>query len=180
MPVSRHLYIPPLSAWKWPGRDVGSSPVTGQPDQLAPPPGPSAPTTGFPDTVDRPSTVLLPQFQAVVPGTRPSSPPTPVVSAASMPRLSRVSASWRRGPPSDGLHTSACRSEAPSTCPVRASLFPPPPSLFPCHHLPLEFQEGRTLLGFRPRGDWRHSCIYRRRPVSRRHRQWPGPVLTRC
>ena len=119
MPLPRHLYIPPLSAWQWPGRDVGSSPVTGQPAQLAPPPGPSAPTTCFPDTVGRPSTVLLPQFQAVVPGTRPSSPPTPVVSAASMPRpvVARVSASCGRGPPSDGLHTSAWRYEAPSTCP---------------------------------------------------------------
>ena len=61
--------------------------MTGQPAQLAPPPGPSAPTTGFPDTVGRPSIVLLPQFQAVVPGTRPSSPPTPVVSTARMPHL---------------------------------------------------------------------------------------------
>ena len=87
MPLPWPLCIPPLSAWQWPGRDVGSSPVTGQPAQLAPPPGPSAPTTGFPDTVGRLSTVLLPQFQAVVPGTRPSSPPTPVVSTASMPRL---------------------------------------------------------------------------------------------
>ena len=74
MPLPWPLYIPPLLAWQWPGRDVGSSPVTGQPAQLAPPPGPSAPTTGFPDTVGRPSTVLLPQFQAVVLGTRPSSP----------------------------------------------------------------------------------------------------------
>ena len=86
MPLPWPLYIPPLSAWQWPGRDVGSSPVTGQPAQLAPPPGSSAPTTGFPDTVGRPLTVLLPQFQAVVPVTRPSSPPTPVVSTASMPR----------------------------------------------------------------------------------------------
>ena len=104
---------PSLSAWQWPGHDVGSSPA-----QLTPPPEPSAPTTGFPDTVDRPSTVLLPQFQAVVQGTRPSSPPNPVVSA-------------------------------------------------------------RCLLGFRARGDWRHSCIYRW-PVSWRLRQWPGPVRTHC
>ena len=87
MPLPRHPYIPPPSAWQWPGHDVGSSPVSGQPAQLAPPPGPSAPTTGFPDMVGWPSTVLLPQFQAVVLGTRPSSSPTPIVSAASMPRL---------------------------------------------------------------------------------------------
>ena len=86
MPLPWPLYIPPLSAWQWPGRDVGSSPVTGQPAQLAPPPGSSAPTMGFPDTVGRSLTVCLPQFQAVVPGTRPSSPPTPVVSTVSMPR----------------------------------------------------------------------------------------------
>ena len=87
MLLPRHPYIPPPSAWQWPGHHVGSSPVTGQLAQLAPPLGPSAPTTGFPDMVGRPSTVFLPQFQAVVPGTRPSSSLTPVVSAASMLRL---------------------------------------------------------------------------------------------
>ena len=99
MPLPRHPYIPPPLAWQWPGH-VGSSPVTGQPAQLVPPPGPSAPTTVFPDMVGRPSTVLLPQFQAVVLGTRPSSSPTPVGSAASMPRL--------RSPGSRPAHIDVC------------------------------------------------------------------------
>ena len=59
---------------------------------LSAPPG-LTPTTGFPDTVGRLSTVLLPQFQAVVLETKPSSPPTPVVSAASTP-CPRLPGSW--------------------------------------------------------------------------------------
>ena len=86
MPLPRHLYIPAPSVWKWPGRHIGSSSETGQPSaQLAPPPGPSGLTTGFSDMVGRPPTVSLLQLQGLVPGSRTSSPPTPIVSAACMP-----------------------------------------------------------------------------------------------
>ena len=62
------------------------SPVTGQPSaQLAPLPGPSAAAACIPDTVGRPSTVFLPQFQAVDRETRPNPSPTTTASAGSMP-----------------------------------------------------------------------------------------------
>ena len=56
----------------------------------------------------------------------------------------------------------------------RASLFHPPSSPSPCTHLPLDFQERRTSLGYRPRGDWCHSHSYRTQWL----RQWPGLAWT--
>ena len=83
-----------------------------------------------------------------------------------------VSASWRRRPPSDGLKFKEVRGLFYLP---RASLFHPPSSPSPCIHLPLDFQERRTSLGYRPRGDWRHRRSYRTQWL----RQWPGPAWTR-